>query len=596
MPTATPPPAIACFTANNASMLKGPACNRVITNKVACLIEDVFQKCGLNASQYNLTDANVDVLDGYVLPQRVEGSRAIQEVLRVYKLFLVEVDGVLKVVKRGAAVVTTISDDDLGAHTGRPEEPTTKRFIKRKQPTELPARVDLTFFSADTKYEQASASATRLDAPHYEAVTINTPLVLTATVARQAAEFILYDIWNSGKELQLFTTWKYAYLAPGDAVNITVAGALQRYRIVSADLAFFGIMVLNLVLEDAGTLTQSVGGGVLPTHTDEVTLATVTALFAWTTNALRDVDTAATGATPGFYWVAGTTNVGQDWPGCTLYISRDSGATFQVVDSLTDAGDFGTTLTALPAGTAFGTGQFDTVNTVDIRLQSGQAPVSASLAEVLNGVNAAMIGDEMIQYQTVTALGGNDYRLSNLLRGRRGTNNFWGTHVIGERAVLLDNGGNTFRVDVEQGLIGKTVQLKAVTAGSTLAATTAVNLLITGRELFPYDGVDKSNTRNVPAANDWTVTWKRRTRCGGSWADLKDADLCEATEAYEAEVWDTGFTSLKRTITGLTTPSFVYTAAQQTTDFGSPQATFGVRVYQIGATGRGYVYQFIVVE
>jgi hypothetical protein len=48
--------------------------------------------------------------------------------------------------------------------------------------------------------------------------------------------------------------------------------------------------------------------------------------------------------------------------------------------------------------------------------------------------------------------------------------------------------------------------------------------------------------------------------------------------------------TLKHTIIGLTTTTTIYTAAQQVTDFGSPQSSVLVNVYQLSAVlGRGYV-------
>jgi hypothetical protein len=46
--------------------------------------------------------------------------------------------------------------------------------------------------------------------------------------------------------------------------------------------------------------------------------------------------------------------------------------------------------------------------------------------------------------------------------------------------------------------------------------------------------------------------------------------------------------TVARTITA-TTPTFAYSAADQTTDFGSAQASITFRIYQLSATvGRGY--------
>ena len=82
------------------------------------------------------------------------------------------------------------------------------------------------------------------------------------------------------------------------------------------------------------------------------------------------------------------------------------------------------------------------------------------------------------------------------------------------------------------------------------------------------------------------ITTFLRTRIGGDWRDNVDVPLAEESERYEVEIYS-GMT-LKRTITGLTTPSTIYTAAQQVTDFGSTQSSVSVKVYQLSAAvGRG---------
>jgi hypothetical protein len=78
----------------------------------------------------------------------------------------------------------------------------------------------------------------------------------------------------------------------------------------------------------------------------------------------------------------------------------------------------------------------------------------------------------------------------------------------------------------------------------------------------------------------------RRTRVNGGWADgTGDVPLGEAAEAYEVDVMD-GSTVVRTIAT--TTPTATYTAAEQTTDFGAPQASVTIRVHQVSAVvGRG---------
>jgi hypothetical protein len=103
--------------------------------------------------------------------------------------------------------------------------------------------------------------------------------------------------------------------------------------------------------------------------------------------------------------------------------------------------------------------------------------------------------------------------------------------------------------------------------------------------LKPYAPVHVRGSRN--GGGDVTITWVRRTRYSGEWRDLVDVPLNEASEAYEVDMLD-GDGQAVRTLASLS-PSVVYAAADQTTDFGAPQGAVEVAGYQLSAAvGRGF--------
>jgi len=131
---------------------------------------------------------------------------------------------------------------------------------------------------------------------------------------------------------------------------------------------------------------------------------------------------------------------------------------------------------------------------------------------------------------------------------------------------------------------GISKKYKPVTVGSTLGATAEQDFIYAARALKPYSPVHIVGSRNT--GGDLTINWRRRTRIGGDWRDAVDIPLSEESERYEVDIMQ-GVT-LKRTITGLTSPTTIYTAAQQVTDFGSAQSSVLVNVYQLSAAvGRG---------
>jgi len=102
--------------------------------------------------------------------------------------------------------------------------------------------------------------------------------------------------------------------------------------------------------------------------------------------------------------------------------------------------------------------------------------------------------------------------------------------------------------------------------------------------LKPLSPVHIAGSRD--GSDNLTITWIRRTRVNQEWRDQVDVPLGEETEAYEVDILNGA--SVVRTITAAaqTAP---YSAANQTTDFGSPQAAVVVNIYQMSElVGRGF--------
>jgi hypothetical protein len=260
-----------------------------------------------------------------------------------------------------------------------------------------------------------------------------------------------------------------------------------------------------------------------------------------------------------------------------VYRSDDGGANYALMQSLTAQATLGSVLNVIPVGSIY---TWDNASTIDVLLTFGQLQSVTDIA-VLNGANVCVVGSEIIQFQYATLLDTNKYRLSGLLRGRLGTEWAVSGHAAGERFILLTNA--VARELMASSGWGISKKFKPVTIGSTLGATTAQDFAYSAKALRPYSPVHIVGSRS---SGDLTINWKRRTRIGGDWRDAVDIPLSEESERYEVDIMS-GVT-VKRTITGLTSPTTIYTAAQQTTDFGSAQSSITVNIYQLSAAvGRG---------
>jgi hypothetical protein len=155
------------------------------------------------------------------------------------------------------------------------------------------------------------------------------------------------------------------------------------------------------------------------------------------------------------------------------------------------------------------------------------------------------------------------YTLTTLLRGRRGTELFTGGHAVGDLFVLL-TGEGVQRRPLPLSRIGDTLHYRAVGRGGELRDARTAQLTLAGNDLKPYAPVQ------LAASGTWgsnlTLSWVRRTRVGGELLDgFGEVPLAEDTEEYELEILFGS--SVVRTVTDLTSNSYVYTTAEQAADF-----------------------------
>lgn len=276
------------------------------------------------------------------------------------------------------------------------------------------------------------------------------------------------------------------------------------------------------------------------------------------------------------------------WNGATLFRSTDAGGSYSAFTSTTTSAIIGVSNGAL--GDFGGGNIFDELNTVTVALQSGGTLSSYTGLQVLNGAGLCVLGApgrwEILQYKVATLIGPGTYRLSGLLRGRRGTEWAMGRHAPGDRFTVADpsawrrpNPGNSE--------IGLSRLYKGVTAQASLTSATGQAFTNTAAGLKPYPVVLIGGGRD--ADNNLTINWTRRTRLDGEWRSSVDVPLGEASEQYEVEIKNAERTAVLRTFASLTSPTVQYTASQQASDGLTPGAPVNVSIFQLSAVvGRGF--------
>jgi hypothetical protein len=291
-------------------------------------------------------------------------------------------------------------------------------------------------------------------------------------------------------------------------------------------------------------------------------------------------------------YVAAKPASGDTFPGAAIFDSEDD-STFVRQATVLEQAVFGTSSTVL--GDWAGPRIIDEVNSVTVNV--GDGTLASSTRDLVLGnrtVNAALIGDEIVQFITATLVSDGVYTLRRLIRGCRGTEWAMTGHESAERFVLLREEGMR-RVPVENSQLGVERHYKAVTLGRSLASATSHAFTAEAIGRKPFAPVDLRGTRD--GSNNLSITFLRRTRMTVRIVGTLGISipLGESEERYEIDILsDASDPTVLRTILATSTTA-EYTAAQQTADGLTPGDPVEVRVYQISSVvGRGYVLQGVI--
>ena len=541
------------------------------------LAAEVALVAPLTAGDIDATSVT-DTIDGYVVAQRQSVRASIEPLGQMFYFDAVESDNKIKFVKRGGAVSVVIPEDDLAAH-GYGSQMPDQIVTTRKQEVDLPLEVSVGYMASGSGYQQGAQYSRRLTTNSVRVDSLTYAASLSDAKAKNVADVMLYSAWAAREVFKFVTSREYSYLDPTDIVQTSKGPITYTMRLTSKDEQN-GMETWEAEAEDVSVYTQSSSSSATPPSPVTITQFGPTDLLLMDIPLLRDAD-------DGYGFYAAACGLLSGWSGAALYKSTDNEASWYAFgDGLFNPSAIGQASTALGS---FAANIFDETNSVTVVLAYGTMS-STTEVNVLNGANAVLIGDEVLQFKTATLVATNTYTLTGLLRGRRGTEWAVGTHAIGDRVALLSS-TTTYRLSDGSSELGLTRQYKGVSFGTALSDATSQDFADTGVCLKPYSPVHVGGGRN--AAGDLTLTWQRRTRVGGAWNDYVDASLGETSESYEVDVMSGS--TVKRTITGISSPTTSYTAAQQTTDFGSPQSSVTVNVYQISSTvGRGYAGNGVV--
>jgi hypothetical protein len=515
------------------------------------------------------------LVTGFAVTNTMSARDAIAPLGAAFHFDAVESEGAIKFVGRGRPQATAAAESDLVPPAG---DPGFGFSLTRAQETDLPLAARVGYIDADADYRQAVAESRRLVGASARIAQSALPLVLDQGQAIGIAARVLMEAWVARETAEFALPPSFLALDPADEVALEAGGRTRRLRLTEIDDA--GARRMKAVATD-GSLYESLVGpsrtpGLIQTmSTPGRALVVFLDLPLLTGTEIAYEPTAAAYADP--------------WPGSVLVYRSAATSNYVLDTTLTKQAALGETLSDLYSGPVW---RWDRVSALGVKLYSG-ALGSAEEISVFGGANALAVENEdgaweVLQFETATLTGADEWTLTGLLRGQAGTESAMRDPVAaGARVVVLDGTPKQLHLaESEYDLAFNWLwgpNGKAISDPSYRSAS----LQFEGVGLRPYAPCQLAAVYNV--SGDLVLSWVRRDRApsSDSW-EQTEIPMSETAEAYDVEILDASG-DVVRTRSSLSTATATYAAADIASDFpGGLPAPFRFTVYQLSTRfGRG---------
>ncbi|WP_380784573.1 phage tail protein [Sphingomonas sp. R86521] len=375
----------------------------------------------------------------------------------------------------------------------------------------VPRTVSVGHYDPARDYQAGLQRATRPGAGSRDE-RVEVPAVIDAGTAKTIAEALLARA-EAGRVRRTVTCgFEGLAIAPGACVAVADEPGVWRV----AEVMVEGMVTrLTLVPLEIATLPARATSGRVAGAVDATIGATILAVFE--TPGLDDVPLSAPRLT------VAAAGAGAGWRRAALLYSLDDGASWTAGGATADPAVIGVVevvpLRSAPATLIDLDGAF-----VVALAHDGMVLGDADEAALDRGVNLAVVGSELVQFGSAAPLGGGRWRLTRLLRGRRGTEA--AVPVVGDRFVLLEREAAR-AIELPVSAIGREVRVMASGVGDD--DPVELRCMIGGASVVPPSPVHL----RIEGA---TLRWVRRSRAGWRWIDRVDAPLGEESEAYRVAI------------------------------------------------------------
>jgi hypothetical protein len=581
---------------------------------LAALVRHLSSRAGMPADRIDVSGLR-GAVEGYVIGALESPLASISTLARHFGFDAVETEGTIRFVMRGRASSLTLSVDDLVApREGEDFE------LTRGQETELPQALKWQVARSDEDYDAALVEARRITVDTTRIASESFPMAIPpegeagCAIApsnppnERRCRRALMEAWIGRESATFRLPPSRLALDPANVIRLAHDGREIEFRLVS--VADAQARSIEAVRQDRAAYNLSPGDPRPASLSTPVVFGAPQVVMLDLPQISEDQPAhrplIAAHALVGLtrpHWGHGSSS---SWPGEIAVFRSASTDGFSLLTTIGSRARIGTLAFDLYPGP---TSRFDLGNALVVDLLSGTLERVTDVA-LFGGVNALAVEAapgvwEIVQAGAAELIAPGRYRLTRLLRGQRGTEQAMGNPApAGARVVVLD--AALAALPVAEADLGLPWNWRVGPAARSVsdASYAALGFTATGRGLVPFAPVHVEQPwRTARAPGDLTIRWTRRSRAlvADAWEQV-EVPLAEgergpgpqwghespANESYDVQILDG--TTVKRTLSS-STAFVLYTAAQQTADWGAPLGpgqVLAIRIFQLSSRlGRG---------
>ncbi|MEO1658894.1 MAG: glycoside hydrolase/phage tail family protein [Pseudomonadota bacterium] len=480
--------------------------------KLSDVITRIAHEAGVTAIDASACDM---LVSGVMRPQPGSGRAALEPLLDLYQLDAFTRGGTVIVRPRDGESEMSVDEGDLTLDPGF--------TVLRAQNEELPAALAVTYADELSGYELKTTEARDETIAGGRTLRIGTSVVLEQGEASGRARAILAEARVMREQATFGVPVAAEGLEPASALTVDRSDGAITLRITATEET--SSRRFRAVRTDMGLFAPAYEGLAGDPEPQPPTYGAV--VFE-----PLDIPLLPEGGSDAQLWL---TAFAEPWPG-EVAIHRGEGAAAPQIDQVTAQSLMGSLVDPLPAGPCH---RWDRASVLRVSLPAGSFS-SRPEPDVLEGAHLCAVKSntgawEILQFATATLLGDGTYQLTDLLRGRAGTEEEAAAGAAsGARFVLLDD---ALPRSLSADRWGTTEVFQAGPAGALPGAYPfrTVSVALTGSGARP---LSPSQLRATEHGGNLNLTWHRRSRIGGDQFGPGDIPLGETEERYEVQALD----------------------------------------------------------